>query len=108
MKIRKKLLVSVVTLSVATGIPVAVSSPAHASVWGCKYTTKQWDPISRFSWAFAQCEGNTSYRVAAQCNTDRYPYTTTLYGPWVVGPIQGSEVASQVCTFGGSIGVDVR
>ncbi|MEV0415510.1 hypothetical protein AB0I68_33245 [Streptomyces sp. NPDC050448] len=64
------------TVLAATAL-VAASGTAQASSWNCATGINP----NRLS-ARAICMGNGPMRVAAYCDSDRYPYRTTIYGPW--------------------------
>lgn len=51
---------------------------AHAEVWNCSTSADV-----QYNWATANCRnGFGHYRVVVQCNSPRWPYTKTVYGPW--------------------------
>ncbi|MGW4163446.1 hypothetical protein [Streptomyces sp. NPDC004788] len=54
---------------------LGTSSPASASSWGCTVNAY---PAA----ATASCAGNGPMRVAAYCDSDHWPYRTTIYGAW--------------------------
>lgn len=72
---------SVLIAAIAIGGVVSLAKPerAEASVWDC-YA----DVSYQYNRGRAWCTGGWgSYRVIATCNAPTYPYSITLYGPWV-------------------------
>lgn len=73
---RLSLLAATTALAVVTVF--ASSPPADAAVYNCD-TSRYLD----WNMASARCQGGFGYfRVAATCNSARWPYTITIYGPW--------------------------
>ncbi|MFD5513936.1 hypothetical protein [Streptomyces sp. NPDC059761] len=56
---------------------LGISTSANAASWNCWASTGTGEQS-----AVGFCEGNGPMRVAVYCDSDRYPYRTTLYGPW--------------------------
>ncbi|MEU8526229.1 MULTISPECIES: hypothetical protein [Streptomyces] len=58
---------------------VVGASPAQAAVYDCKASFNGEDNM-----AVAHCYGGFGrYRVKSKCDSPTYPYSITIYGPWV-------------------------
>jgi hypothetical protein len=69
---------AMVVAGVVTGGVLVAPGTASADVWSCSASVN-----TTYNRAQATCKaGFGSYRVAAECNTARWPYTTTIYGLW--------------------------
>lgn len=69
---------AVVLASVVAALSMT-AAPAQAAVWDCNPVLNVPENL-----AAAQCKsGFGTYRVAAECNSGHWPYTTTIYGRWV-------------------------
>jgi hypothetical protein len=80
MTLSQKIVVGASLAAAFLAIPATVgSAPANASVWDC-YA----DVNTGENFATASCQsGFGYYRVRAECNSGSWPYTKTIYGPWI-------------------------
>ncbi|HEY9372683.1 hypothetical protein [Streptomyces sp.] len=68
----------VASLGLTTCLVVG-ASPAQAAVYDCRASFNNEDNL-----AIAHCYGGFGqYRVKAACASPTYPYSITIYGPWV-------------------------
>lgn len=81
MSFRKLLAMAGVTAATATML-LGTAGTASATSWGCSIDYNYNEHNGAKIGALATCYGNGPMRVAAYCDTDRYPYRTTVYGNW--------------------------
>jgi hypothetical protein len=90
--VRKSLISAAVMAAAVPSIAVLGATPAVAEVWGCHAEANQAE-----NRGYAYCNaGFGTYRVRVECNSGHWPYTRTLYGPWVYKSQDGMGFLSEV------------
>jgi hypothetical protein len=78
-RLRRAVAAMALTSATVVTSVIGTSVPADAAVWSCGAGV-----VTAYNVGYAYCNaGFGSYRVAATCNSPRWPYTRTVYGPWV-------------------------
>ncbi|WP_433516779.1 hypothetical protein ACQP2T_15205 [Nonomuraea sp. CA-143628] len=82
---------SITALSLSVAL-TAGAAPAQAAVWDCSaYIDVAYNTAS------ATClAGFGNFRVRAECNSGHWPYTTTIWGPWIYRSSGPSRFVSEV------------